>query len=163
MKKRNYFSTSAVLFLTLCSQVALANEKFQSLLKNFPICYLNSSLGQFCKYKKEEFKASFSLIDIADSKAKLTHPYTLTVDTDEWHYHLALQESGENHLTIIFTDDAKRASYHVTSDYHVRLTKGGDWEIYSKKITYMCCSPEDATNLLNKTILLKPPVRFLKR
>ena len=162
MKRKNYFRLAALLVPLTLSLPAKAESKPQDLLKLFPICSVQSSLGQTCKYKPEKIKSSFSLVNLPDGTVDLSVEGSIFVSTDDWYYSLLLKHQDGNGFVITFSDDAKHGSYHVVTDYFVRKNSIGNWEMFAEEVTYLCCSPEDASAVLNKKFKIVPPVELLK-
>ncbi|MEX0504167.1 toxin-antitoxin system YwqK family antitoxin [Alphaproteobacteria bacterium LSUCC0719] len=143
----------------------------------FPICQIQSSLGQFCKYlstyKHSLLPSKKELIDLGrlfffkneiSSESKFE---TIVGDTflefvsDDWTYRFEIFEVDDQ-LKIRFIDDAKFASYEVIEVFDVeRLPNGSQWELVGSTVEYISGSAEDR-EIEGKKNTFDPSLLFLR-
>jgi len=143
----------------------------------FPICQIQSSLGQFCKflstYNHSLLPSKKELIDLGrlfffknevSSEGKFE---TIVGDTflefvsDDWTYRFEIFEVDDQ-LKIRFIDDAKFASYEVIEVFDVeRLPNASQWELVGSTVEYISGSAEDK-EIEGKKKTFDPSLLFLK-
>ena len=156
---------SFISFICLFNQAANASPTALTptlILHSFPLCKISSSFGQKCKSLSVSERVNFVPARIIETVPNLIDETRLEIVTEDWNYFFVLETTLNNRATVELIDDAKFATYSVSTKYHLIWdTKIQNWVIVGEEVTYIAGSPEDK-KIEGKYFALSSPIRLLE-
>ena len=149
-----------LLILPALSSLCLAEESPltpQDALTGFPLCAISSSYGQRCKVFSDKEKAAFTPSQIEEITDIEIDTDTLNITTEDWMYSFSINNTGANQVTLMFTDDAKFATYFASTEFDIRWDENQkNWFILGEITEYISGDSEDK----GKYIAYPEPIPF---
>ena len=116
------------IILTMLAKPVWAHKfDIDNILKLFPICETQSSLGQACKYRFNNSKPANFLEDCCEGNEKISYEgNTVKILTSgDWLYWFKVTPINDDAAQITFGDRAMNGgSYFVVTEYLARLNDG---------------------------------------